>query len=272
VRSLALAHLSAIDLPPGELIDAAAVAGFDAVTLRLLPAGPRERLSPLVTDPVCLRDTVARLHDRGVGVLDVEALRLRATVSRDDLMPALEAAAALGAHHLLVVGDEPDAGRLADALHSVAELAAPLDVRPVLEFVPFTAVSTLAIAVSVVRAAGHPAAGVLVDPLHLCRSGGVPADVARVAAVRQDLLPYAQLCDAPLAAAPDGMRGLYREAVRDRRLPGEGELPLRELLATLPPAIPLSVEIPMRALSGLPAAERASRIARAVRTWLDAEP
>jgi sugar phosphate isomerase/epimerase len=143
-------------------------------------------------------------------------------------------------------------------------------VRPVLEFIPFTAVPRLETAAAVVRAAAQPAAGVLVDPLHLRRSGGTPAQVAALAAANPELLPYAQLCDAPLAPPPDGIRGLYREAVRDRRLPGEGELPLRELLAALPAGIPLSVEAPMLALSGLPASEQTKRIARAVRRWLSA--
>jgi sugar phosphate isomerase/epimerase len=267
-RSLALAHLTAIELSAPELIEAAAAGGFDAVTLRLLPPGPREQLSPLVTERPRLDDAVSRLRHHGLGVLDVEALRLSGALDLDSILPALEAAAALGARHLLVVGQEADEPRLAAALHELCERAAPLGIRPMLEFIPFTPVATLDRAVAVVTAAAHPAAGVLVDPLHLRRSGGSPSQVLTLARSRPELLPYAQLCDAPLGAPEDGPRGLYREAVRDRRLPGDGELPLRELLAALPAGVPLSVETPVESLPALPGRERVAGIAQAVRTWL----
>jgi sugar phosphate isomerase/epimerase len=120
----------------------------------------------------------------------------------------------------------------------------------------------------VVDAVAHPAAGVLVDPLHLRRSGGSPAAVAVLAQSRPELFPYVQLCDAPLGAPHDGTRGLYREAVTARLLPGDGELPLGELLGALPASLPLSVETPVAALAGLPGAERIARIAESVRAWL----
>lgn len=267
-RELALAHLTAIELAPSRLIDAAAAAGFDAVTLRLLPARPGDSVSPVVSDSAQLSEARARLEAGGISVLEVEALHLAGSTSLGDVMPGLEAAAALGARHVLVVGDEPDGSRLAARLHELCERAAPLGLRPVLEFIPFTQVSSLQIALRVVEAAAHPAAGILVDALHLQRSGGATAELARLAAKRPRLFPYAQLCDAPLEAPPGGTRGLYREAVSDRRLPGDGELPLRELLRALPAGAPLSVETPVAALAGLDAPARVARIARAVREWL----
>jgi sugar phosphate isomerase/epimerase len=267
-RRLALAHLTAIKLSPWELIEVAAAGGFDAVTLRLLPSRPGDDYSPLVGDRARLAETSSRLAARGVSVLEVEALHLSGTTQLDAIMPGLEAASALGARHVLVVGDEADEARLAARLHELCERAAPLGLRPVLEFIPFTLVSSLEIARRVVEAADHPAAGILVDALHLSRSGGSPAEVGTLAARRPELFPYAQLCDAPLAAPADGNRGLYREAVHARRLPGEGELPLAGLLAALPDGVPLSLEVPGSRPAETPVSERVAEVGRVAREWL----
>ncbi len=117
-----------------------------------------------MTDRGLLANTRSRLEHHGCGVLDVEVVRLRPAPNLDALAPALEAAATLGARHLLVVGEDGENQQLAEALHELCLRAAPLGLRPVLEFIPFTRVATLAQAVAIVRAADHPAAGVLVDP------------------------------------------------------------------------------------------------------------
>lgn len=267
-RPLALAHLTAIELSPPELVRAAASAGFDAVTLRIFP--PRSGRPPmaLATDERLRTETLAQLSDQGVGVLDVEALMLAAATDPDGLTAGLETASALGARHLLAVAADPDHRRLAAELHDVCVRAEPFGIRPMLEFIPFSPVATLEQAVAIVTEAGHPAAGVLVDPLHLRRSGGSAAQVAELARSRPELLPYAQLCDAPCAAPAGGTPGLYREAVTARLLPGDGELSLRELLDALPTGLPLSVETPVQALAAVPGPERIARIGRAVRDWL----
>ena len=56
-----------------------------------------------------------------------------------------------------------------------------------------------------------------------------------------------QLCDVPLSGTTEDY---YQEACFARRLPGEGELPLRTLLAALPKDVRVGVEIPMRARIG----------------------
>lgn len=265
MRPLAVAHLTAIELSPPELVQAAAAAGFDAVTLRLLPSG---QWDPAVTDRRLLANTRSRLEHHGCGVLDVEVVRLRPAPNLDALAPALEAAATLGARHLLVVGEDGENQQLAEALHELCLRAAPLGLRPVLEFIPFTRVATLAQAVAIVRAADHPAAGVLVDPIHLRRSGGTPSQVAALARSDPQLLPYIQFCDARSGAPEGGTKGLYREAVGDRLLPGDGQLPLHELLRAFAPELAISVETPTRALAALAPGERVARVGIAVRDWL----
>jgi hypothetical protein len=81
---------------------------------------------------------------------------------------------------------------------------------------------------------------VLVDALHVQRCGVRLADLADLAAADPGLLTYVQLCDAPLAAPADPVH----EARAARLLPGEGQLPLRGLLAALPDGIQVTVEAP----------------------------
>ena len=57
---------------------------------------------------------------------------------------------------------------------------------------------------------------------------------------------------------------LVREARTGRLLPGEGVLPLKELVAALPVDAPLAIEAPCRATADLPAVERARRAYRAL--------
>jgi hypothetical protein len=57
--------------------------------------------------------------------------------------------------------------------------------------------------------------------------------------------------------APHDTPNLIRETRTARRLPGDGVLPLRELVAALPPSLPLAIEAPVRETAHLPPVERA---------------
>jgi sugar phosphate isomerase/epimerase len=82
---------------------------------------------------------------------------------------------------------------------------------------------------------------VLVDPLHLARSGGTVDDVRRLPA---GLLPYLQFCDAASAGPAPDLEAAGAEARRTRLPPGDGALPLAGLLAAVPPSAALSLEVP----------------------------
>jgi hypothetical protein len=72
-----------------------------------------------------------------------------------------------------------------------------------------------------------------------------------------------------VARAPDSIEGRRREARTDRRLPGQGELPVADLLRHLPRDIVLSVEAPTTALRGLPYAEQGRIAGAATRAFLE---
>jgi sugar phosphate isomerase/epimerase len=123
-------------------------------------------------------------------------------------------------------------------------------------------VRTLAHADEMVARSKRANAFVLIDALHFSRSGGLPAHVATIDPAR---FRYAQICDAgPDMPGPTDTLALVREARTGRLLPGEGVLPLKELVAALPANLPLAIEAPCRATADLPALERAQRAYRAL--------
>ena len=75
-RQLSLAHLTVLDTTPPELVSVAAAAGFHAVGIRLT-APPSVGVPPydILSEGPLLRDTLARLKDTGITVLDTEFLR-----------------------------------------------------------------------------------------------------------------------------------------------------------------------------------------------------
>jgi sugar phosphate isomerase/epimerase len=278
MRITGLDHLTMLDLAPPEFVTVAAGAGFDAVGLRVAPVTPGEQAWPVAPGSPMLAETMRRCGGTGLFVLDVEAIPLRPGSDLAGCEAVLETAAVLGARYLNVICDDPDTGRFADRLAELVRLARPYRVRPVIEFTAWRPIRTLASAVAIAR--GSAGAGLLLDALHIQRCG---VTVAELAAVDPVLLGYLQLCDAP-ARPPHGIgvpatlpRGqdisqgddAVLEARTMRLLPGEGELPLAELLGVLPDSLPVSVEAPsLAARRDQSPAQFARRIRRAVESVL----
>lgn len=237
---IGLEHLTLLGVSPPDLVTVAASAGFSAVGLRISPATDGERRWPVWPGSPMLAETIRRCADTGVTVLDVEAVRLVA-VRTSSYGPALEAAAALGARYVNAICDDPDLSRLSDSFCALTSAAAAYGIRAVVEFMAYRSVRTLSAAVAI--AARSDGGGVLVDALHVQRCG-VP--LAALRAVDPGLVSYVQLCDAPLAAPGAGPASAdaMAEARAGRLLPGEGELPLLELLDALPDGIAVAVEAP----------------------------
>jgi len=254
---LSLAALTVLELSPPEMITCAEAAGYSHVGLRLLPATDAEPKWPVVGDTAMVRELELRLAGTGVRTLDIEIFRLKPDTDVRDYLPALETGARLGAKHVLVAGNDPDAARLAERLAAICELGAPLGLDFNLEPMPWTDVKNLQQGARIVEVANKTNAGMLIDPIHFDRGGNVPADIAGVARER---LHYAQLCDAP-AERPRDTETLLHQARAERLMPGDGGLDLVGILRALPSELVLSLEVPMNTLAKtVPAVERAKRI------------
>ena len=245
---LALSALTVLDAPPPETVSAAAAAGFDAIGVRVFPAGD-EPAWPLIGDTPMLRETRARLADTGLTCWDIEVLRLREDKTLTEQLSILDAGQALGARYVLVNVNDPDAGRRLERLNVLAREAEARGLTLAVEYMIFTEVKTLSAAVALVESIEGPAV-VLPDSLHAARSGGTASELAEV---RPELIAYAQLCDTIAEPAPASEADALVEARTRRLLPGDGDLPLADFVRALPAYTPLGVEVPVR---DLPLAER----------------
>ena len=255
MRPISLAHLTMLDATPLELIDAASASGFSHVGLRIVPPTPDPAWRSIIGDAQAEREVEQRLAATGVKVLDVEAFWMAPDFCVEECRPAFALGAELGARYLVVICNDPDRARAIGNFARLCALAAEFDLMPALEFIPYTHVASLADALQIVNAAGAPNAGLLIDLLHLSRSGGSPADLAQVSPA---LVHFAHVCDAP-AAIPKTVDEMGREARGDRLYPGAGALPVREFLAALPDDTPVAIEAPNPRCAHLSFAERARR-------------
>jgi sugar phosphate isomerase/epimerase len=260
---LSLAHLGMLDAAPPQLVEAAHAAGFRGVGIRLGPARLGEVPFPMGAGSAMLRETLARLRDLGMRVHDIEVVRIRPGFDADSLAGVLESAQALGARCLMVNVDDSDAARAADSIGALAERAQPHGLALGLEFMVYTAMRSLQAAQQMAAASKSDAVRIVIDALHFFRSGAVPDDMRGAHVDRH----FMQINDA-LAQRHPGLSAA-EEGRAHRLFPGEGELPVAQLLPHLAPDALLSVEAPSAIRSAtLDAHARAALAFRATTNFL----
>src|SRR5499433_1522423 len=111
-RQMSLAHLTVLDTTPPELVSVADAAGFRTIGIRLT-ATPSVGIPPydILSDGPLLRETLRRLADTGVSVLDTEFLRFEPQHLKGIPDGFLEVSARLGAKNVLVMSAEPEESR-----------------------------------------------------------------------------------------------------------------------------------------------------------------
>ena len=239
-RRFSLSFLTCLDAPPPAAIRTAAETGYDFVGLRLLPASPGGIAFRLMDEPALLAETRSALDETGIGVFDVEIVRIGPDFSVEAYKPFLEVSARLGARSILVASDDPNEARMVASFATFCQAAAPYGLSADLEFMPQSQVHDARAALRILAAADQPNAAVIVDALHVSRSRTPMADIAGIPRNRMN---YAQICDGS-AEIPVSLDGLNHAARRERLLPGDGAIDLVGLFATLPADLPVSVEIP----------------------------
>jgi sugar phosphate isomerase/epimerase len=257
-RSFSLAHLTAIVLSPPELIRVAARAGYQSVGLRLIAVTPDSPGYPLMDDPAAMRATKAAIADTGVGVMDIEFVRINPEIDTKALEPFVAAGAELGAKYVITAPYEPDHVRLSDRLGAIGDLCGGYGMRAVLEFFPWTDVPDLATAAKIVEATGRDECGILLDVLHYARGASTPDQFQGLAPYR---FPFVHVCDAP-GGASWTREELFHAGRAERLPPGEGGIDINGILEHLPPDLPIGLEVPMTAMM---AAKGAEAVARCVR-------
>jgi sugar phosphate isomerase/epimerase len=265
-HEFSLAHLTLLHCSPPDLIEVASRAGFDFVSLRPIPVTPNEARHPLGEDKDLLRRTKAALASTGIKVLDIELARILPNMDPKAYVPAFEAAAELGARHVLSSGWTPDRSYVTERFAEICDLARPFALTVDYEFVTFAPIGTLADAAAIVTAAGRENGGICLDTLHFYRSN---TELSELDDLPKRWFHFMQLCDAP-KVAPQTVEEMIFAARSDRQFLGEGGLDLSAVINRLPP-MPYALEIPNSKLSlTMSPVEFAGKAIGTARAYLDA--
>jgi sugar phosphate isomerase/epimerase len=168
-----------------------------------------------------------------------------------------EAAAEFGAYHIKVgniPGTPAEIPQLTEAFGELCQdaVARASGVDIVYEFMPFDVnVQTLDTALEVVQGAAQPNGGLAIDTWHMAKLGIEPDELRRVPL---EYLMWVELSDGQWANMEDAVD----EVVNHRRLPGEGEFPIRDYIAACRDVgydRPWGVEVLSSALRELPIEE-----------------
>jgi len=258
---LCLDFLTAGSASPPELASLAAANGCRRISLPLRSLDGRE--PSLIGDTAMRRETIRRCRALGVEIDLIEGFELKPGAPRDDIEPMLAAGAALDAKGANVVMRGEEIGVVLDQAARLCELAKSYDIPVFFEFSRRMTIKTLPEAAEFLRLLGADNAKVLIDTLHFFRFGGAAAQVT----LHRDLIGRAQLSDGPLVMPVEEQ---LAEAYYERLLPGEGELPLLDLLRALPDGVTVGAEVPLRSWEerGVSLDERVRRVLAASATML----
>ncbi len=265
MNPLALAPTSLPDAPPLAFIEAAAAAGFDGIGLRLNKS-PGLPFHPIVGDAALVRAVKRALTASGLKLVDILSFYLQPATKVAEFAPALDLGAELGGRYALVMGADTDWPRLSDNFALICDAAAERGLIAALECAVHRPLATLDQAQRLIAETGRKNAAICIDPLNFFRAGDRPA---MLRAVDPALLPFAQISDGLLGPGEPDLENARRNGLNQRRLPGQGVLPLKTYLDELPPGLLLSAEVPPPGDAEPDPRQWARRVADATRGWLD---
>jgi sugar phosphate isomerase/epimerase len=265
---LGIEFISVFGLAPVQFVSLAADLGCRHIGMMLTPMADNPLGYPawsLRQDAALRREMLAAMRDRGVSISLGEGFFARPGTDLRDSAADLELMRGLGVERIGTLSIDPDSARAFDQFAALAEMTAALGMDLVIEFGPRLAVADLPTAAAAVRHVGRANTKLLIDTMHLVRSGSAAADLA---ALDPGMIGYVQLCDAPLVS---NYSDYVEEAKYERMVPGTGELPLLDILKALPPHLAMGLEVPQRGLAkaGMSSHERLSRCVAAARSLLD---
>lgn len=262
---IGIERLCLFGMPPTEHVRLAAGLGCQAVGIGFTPVLGENpcgyRAWSLREDMALRREFRAACADTGVRVGLVEGFGVVPGEDVSRFAADLDLAAELGGERINVVSMDKDLARTVEQFASLTAMASERGLAVCSEIGPGP-VRRLETAVRVARAVAQGFT-LLIDTMHFFRFGGT---VAELAELDPALIGYVQLCDAP----SQGEGRYMDEAFNERRVPGEGDLPLREVLALVPPEVVVSLEVPRlsAARAGLSSEARVRSCVEAVRAML----
>jgi sugar phosphate isomerase/epimerase len=249
VERLGIDFISVFGMPPVAFIELARSLDCGRIGLGPKPLVTNPGVYPdwsLLDDAPLRRAVRAALAANDVSIAIGEACLLFPGDDVRAVAPVLDVLAELGAPRVNIASLEHDGQRILDQCALFAEMADARGMESTVEFAPLMGVRDIPSARALLRHVGRPGFAMLVDTLHVARSGATTADLA---ALEPGEVGHIQLCDGLLDWT---MESYAEEAGVERLCPGDGAFPLADWLAALPADVPIGLEIPMRskALAG----------------------
>ena len=222
------------DVEPWDIPNVASEAGFRSCGMWVDPES--------TWDASALFKTRQSVASTGIQLVDVEPVWLEKSEILQKTV--VSAGIELGAKNVLVVSREPDVWLARERFHTLCEFAAG-QIRVVLEFGIFTEVKSLKDALNFVAEVGHETGGVLVDQMHLNRSGELLPDLG------EPVFPYVQACDFYASSSTKEAMDYVIAAVDERCPLGEGDASALDIEVIRNSDIDVSLEIRSRMLREL---------------------
>lgn len=241
-QQFSLAYLTVPGFTPAEQTEIAARAGYDSVSFRLIQMGVPGEPDGDPVAPEMIRRTKQALAATGLSVLDVELARILPNHDPRAYLPAMEAAAELGARHMISsawTGSYTDRNFVVERYGEICDLARPFGLTVDLEYPTFSRLSSLREAADIVNAADRPNGGILIDTLYFHFSGCSLDDLG---VLPRDWFHFLHICDAGLPV-PVTREGKIHIAREERLYVGEGCIDFAAIASRLPP-VPFSIELP----------------------------
>ena len=247
-----------------ELVELSARFGFP--TIALGPALVQQQLAAGDT-PAMLR---RRLADAGVRIAYIDAIvsglpGLAPPTPPSDPASCMEAAEMLEAPMVNVAhyrGEPVGFEELAEGVGALCRDAARRGLAVGLEPIAGTGFPDLATTDRLARASGESNCGLLFDPTHWSNAGSTVDDIR---ALEPGRIVGFQFCDITTSRPRDPAHGMFW-----RDLPGEGDLPLREVTQAVlanNPALTVELEALTPELRDLPPEQGAARCRAAMDAW-----
>jgi sugar phosphate isomerase/epimerase len=241
-NQFSLAHLTIIGCTPPEMTYIAARAGYDFVSLRLIPMGVPGEAACLPLEKQMIRKTKAALDETGVKLLDIELARILADRDPKTYVPAMEAAAELGARHIISSAwttDRSDRDFIVERYAEICDLAGPFGLTVDLEFPTFSRLTNLQEAADIVHSANRSNGGILIDTLYFHFSN---IGLDELTALPPDWFHLIHICDTA-EEIPTTRDGMIRIARDERLYIGEGCIDFAAIFDRVP-GVPFSIELP----------------------------
>lgn len=244
MNEIGIERLGTFGMPPARLAALAAELGAECIGIGLASTGgynPDGHPPYSLRDvPAQLRETIATTRDLGVRVSIVEGFAVLADNDLRAYAGDLDIVRALGCERINVVSVGQEMGRTIDGFATLCEVAAARGIAVSAEMGSLGPLKQVEAALAVARGVRQPNFSLVIDTMHFFRLGNTVADFA---ALDPALVGYVQLADAPWTPRFDTY---MEEAMYERMIPGEGELPLADFVRRIPDGVVISVEIPIR--------------------------